>query len=160
MLTVFSDASGMFYIEFLTKGLTVTQNERLERNVFLLHHDYARPHCSAQTQDIMGKLKFTLVSQPVGTPWSWLEIYANLQSPKTPKSIRDKCRIDSSQTFLQPRFGTIELLVVPKIEGVVERLTFFNGCRSGSRAQRDMQRTRIFLDGMKKWIERLNKCIC
>ncbi|GFX58219.1 hypothetical protein TNCV_4049771 [Trichonephila clavipes] len=34
-----------------------------------------------------------------------------------------------SQPFLQPRFGTIGLLVVPKIETDVDRLTFFNKYR-------------------------------
>ncbi|GFW92335.1 hypothetical protein TNCV_3588571 [Trichonephila clavipes] len=36
----------------------------------------------------------------------------------------------SSTTFLLSRFGTVGLLVVPKIEGDVEKSTFFNGCRS------------------------------
>ena len=31
---------------------------------------------------------------------------------------------------LQPRFGTVRLLVVPKIEGDVTKSTFFTGCRS------------------------------
>ncbi|GFX46105.1 hypothetical protein TNCV_2094231 [Trichonephila clavipes] len=39
-----------------------------ERNVFLLHHYNARTHCSAQTQDVMGKLKFPLVLQPPFSP--------------------------------------------------------------------------------------------
>ena len=35
-----------------------------ERNTFLLHHDNARPHCSAQTQDAMTGMKFTVVPHP------------------------------------------------------------------------------------------------
>ncbi|GFV92898.1 mariner Mos1 transposase [Trichonephila clavipes] len=41
---------------------------RLERKVFLLHDNNARPHCNAQTQGIMGKLKFTGVPQPSYSP--------------------------------------------------------------------------------------------
>ncbi|GFX72344.1 hypothetical protein TNCV_1252981 [Trichonephila clavipes] len=51
-------------------------------------------------------------------------------------------------TFLQSRFGTVALWVVPKIEGGVVRSTFFNGCLStDSRAQMDAQPIRIFLHG-------------
>jgi len=35
-----------------------------ERNMFLFNHDNARPHCSAQTQDAMTSVKFTVVPHP------------------------------------------------------------------------------------------------
>ncbi|GFT17403.1 hypothetical protein TNCV_4806741 [Trichonephila clavipes] len=34
---------------------------RPDKKFFLFHHDNSRPHRSAQTQDVMGKLKFTVV---------------------------------------------------------------------------------------------------
>ncbi|GFT29989.1 hypothetical protein TNCV_3349501 [Trichonephila clavipes] len=110
MLTLFWDTSDGLYTDFLTKGLRMNSDRycatlrslkqhirriRPERNVLLLHHDNARLHCSAQTQDVMGKLKFTVVPRPSYT-----------------------------------RFDTVGLLVVPKIEGDVERSAFFNGCRN------------------------------
>ena len=73
----------MLYTEFLTKGSTVNSNRycatlwtlkqrirrtRPERNTFLSHHDNARPHCSAQTQDAMTSLKFTVVPHPPYSP--------------------------------------------------------------------------------------------
>jgi len=79
MLTIFWDARGVLYLEFLTEGSTVNPDRycttlrslkqpigriRLERNTFLLHHDNARPHCSARTQDTMTSLKFTVVAHP------------------------------------------------------------------------------------------------
>ena len=78
MLTIFWDARGVLYTEFLTKGSTNSDRYcatlrslqqrihriRPERNMFLLHHDNARPHCSAQTQDTMTSLKFTVVPHP------------------------------------------------------------------------------------------------
>jgi histone-lysine N-methyltransferase SETMAR len=79
MLTIFWDARGMLYMEFLTKGWTVSSDRyhanlrslkqrirriRPERNMFLLHHDNPRPQCSAQTQDAMKSLKFTVVPHP------------------------------------------------------------------------------------------------
>jgi len=82
MLTIFWDARGVLYMEFLTKGLTVNSNRyfatlrslkqrihriRPERNTFLLHHN-ARPHCSAQTQDAMISLKFSVVLHPPYSP--------------------------------------------------------------------------------------------
>ncbi|GFX74455.1 hypothetical protein TNCV_3213421 [Trichonephila clavipes] len=43
-----------------------------------------------------------------------------------------------STNFLQHRFCTVELLVVPEIERDIERSTFFNGCLSlGCRVQMD-----------------------
>jgi len=83
MLAIFRDAVGVLYVEFLTKGSTVNSDRycatlrslkqrirriRPERNEFLLHHDNARPHCSAQTQDAMTSLKFTVVPHPPYSP--------------------------------------------------------------------------------------------
>ena len=74
---------GALYTEFQTKGLTVNSDRycanlqslkqcihriRPERNTFLLHHNNARPHCSAQTQDTMTCLKFTVVPHPSYSP--------------------------------------------------------------------------------------------
>jgi len=79
VLTIFWDARGMLYMEFMTKGSMVNsdrycatlrslkqhvQRIRPERNTFVLHHDNAKPHYSAQTQDAMTSLKFTLVPHP------------------------------------------------------------------------------------------------
>jgi histone-lysine N-methyltransferase SETMAR len=70
---------GLLYMEFLTKGSMVNSDRRCatlqslkqrirrnrpERNMFLLHHDNARPHCSAQTQNTMKSLKFTVFPHP------------------------------------------------------------------------------------------------
>ncbi|GFW34679.1 DUF4817 domain-containing protein [Trichonephila clavipes] len=80
MLTIFRDVSGVPYTEFLTKGLTVNSDRerypatlrslkhiilriRSEGNVSLLHQENARPHCCAQIEYVIRKLKFTVVSQ-------------------------------------------------------------------------------------------------
>ena len=83
MVTIFWDARGVLYTEFLTKGLTVNSHRycatlwslkqcirriRPERNTFLLHHDNARPRCSAQTQDTTTSLKCTVVPHPPYSP--------------------------------------------------------------------------------------------
>ncbi|GFV77050.1 hypothetical protein TNCV_691181 [Trichonephila clavipes] len=74
------------------------------------------------------------------------------------QNVMRKLKVSDSITSLQPRFGTVGLLVVLNIEGDVERSTFFNGYRnSGSRAQ--MKPESLYMDKMKKWIERLNKCL-
>jgi histone-lysine N-methyltransferase SETMAR len=39
-----------------------------KENTFLLHHDNARPHCSAQTQAAITSLKFTVVPRPPYSP--------------------------------------------------------------------------------------------
>jgi hypothetical protein len=77
MLTIFWDARGVLYTEFVTKASTVNSGRycanlrsltqrirriRSERNTGLLHRDNARPHCSAQTQDDMTSLKFIALS--------------------------------------------------------------------------------------------------
>ena len=68
----------------------------------------------------------------------------------------DKPEIHSGSTrSLQTRFGTIRLLVVPKIERDVKKSSFFIGCRSwGSCAQMDQQPIRNFLHG---WNEQMNR---
>jgi len=73
----------LLYTEIRTKGSTVNSDRygatlrslkpcirriRSERNTFLLHHDNARPHYSAQTQDAMTSLKFTVVPHPPYSP--------------------------------------------------------------------------------------------
>jgi len=83
MFTIFWDASGVLYMEFLTKGSTVSSDRycanlrslkqhirriRPERNTFLSHHDNTRPHCSAQTHDAMTSLKFTVAPNPPFSP--------------------------------------------------------------------------------------------
>jgi histone-lysine N-methyltransferase SETMAR len=83
MLTIFWDARGVLYMEFLNKRSTLNSDRycatlrslmlcisrmRLERNTFLLHQDNARPHCSAQTRDAMTSLKFTVVPHPPYSP--------------------------------------------------------------------------------------------
>jgi len=79
MLTIIWDTRGLLYMEFVTKGLMVNSDRycatlrslkqrihriRPERSAFLSHHDNARPHCGAQTQDAMTSLKFTMVPHP------------------------------------------------------------------------------------------------
>ncbi|GFV00515.1 hypothetical protein TNCV_3644931 [Trichonephila clavipes] len=60
-----------------------------------------------------------------------------------------------------PRFGTVGLMIVPKIEGDVERSTFFNKCRSsGSRAQMDTQPSRIFRHGRNEEMDRTIEQMC
>ena len=76
----------------------------------------------------------------------------------------DMPEIHSGSTpFLQPRFGTIRLLVVPKTEGDIKRSTFFIRCRSwGSCVQMDQQPTRNFLhrrnEQMDRKIEKMCSC--
>jgi len=74
----------------------------------------------------------------------------------------NKPEIHSGSTpSLQPRFGTVRLLVVPKIEGDVKRSTFFIGCRSWGRcAQMDQQPTRNFLHGWNEQMDRTTEKMC
>ena len=69
----------------------------------------------------------------------------------------DKPKIHSGSTpSLQPRFGTVRLPVVTKIEGDVKRSTLFIGHRSrGGCAQMDQHPTRNFLHGRNDW----KKCV-
>ena len=68
---------------------------------------------------------------------------------------------NGSTPSLEPRFGTVRLLVVPKIEGDVKKSTFFIGCRSwGSCAQMDQQPTRNFLHGRNEQMDRRIEKMC
>jgi len=80
----------------------------------------------------------------------------------TNSGCHDKPEIHSGSTpSLQPRFGTIRLLVVPKIEGDVKGSTFFIGCRSwGSCVQMDQQPTRNFLHGQNEQLDRTTEKMC
>ena len=78
MLTIFWDARGVLYTEFLAKGSTVNSDrycatlrslkERIRRNRPEKKHDKARPHCRGQTQGTMTSLKFTVVPHPPYSP--------------------------------------------------------------------------------------------
>ena len=67
-----------------------------------------------------------------------------------------------STPFLRPRFGTVRILVVPIIEGEVNRSIFSIGCLSlGSCAQMDQQKTRNFLHGRNEQMDRtiVKRCV-
>jgi len=74
----------------------------------------------------------------------------------------DKPEIHSGSTpSLQPRFGNVRLLAVPKIEGGVKRPTFFIGCRSwDSCVQMDREATRNFLHRRNEQIDRTIEKMC
>jgi hypothetical protein len=57
--------------------------------------------------------------------------------------------------------GTIRLLVVPKIEGDVKRPTFFLNAEVEAAVCKwiSSQPETFFIHRMKKWIERLKKCV-
>ena len=136
MLTIFWDAWGVLYMEFLTEGSVVNSDRccatlqslkqricriRLERNTFLLHHDNARPHCSAQTQDTMTSLKFTVVPQLPYSPDLALSDFWLF--PKLKETL--KCQHFSSDA---------------KVEAAVHKWI-------------SSQPETFFMDGMNKWIE-------
>jgi len=71
----------------------------------------------------------TLNYRTVCARWVPRQLTATLQCTNSGR--HDKPEIHSGSTpSLQPRFGTVRLMVVPKIEGDVKRSTFFTGCRS------------------------------
>jgi len=74
----------------------------------------------------------------------------------------DKPEIHSGSTpSLQPRFGTVRLLVVPKIEGDFKRSTFFIGRQSwGSCVQMDQQPKWNFLHRQNKEMDRMIDKMC
>ena len=142
MLTIFWNARGMLYMEFLTKGSTVNSDrycatlrslkQRIrrimpERNTFLLHHDNARPHCSAQTQDAMTSLKFTVVPNP---PYS-------------------------------PNLAPSDVWLFPKLKETLKDQHFSSDSEVEAAVRKwiSSQPETFFMDGMNKWIERLKKCV-
>jgi len=142
MLTIFWDARGMLYTEFLTKGSTVNSDRycatlrslkqcicriRLERNMFLLHHDNARPHCSAQTQDAMTSLKFTVVPHP---PYS-------------------------------PDLAPSDFWLFPKLKEMLKGQHFSSDAEAEAAVREwiSSQPETFFTERMNKWIEQLKKCV-
>ncbi|GFT91279.1 hypothetical protein TNCV_2168681 [Trichonephila clavipes] len=142
MLTIFWDASGVLYTKFLIKGLTMHSN----RYCATLRSLKQRIHRIRPERNI-----FSFASRQCKT---------SLQCTNT--ECQKKTEIPSGfTTSLQPIFDTISFLVVPKIEGNVERSMFFNGCRSsGSRAQMDTQPIRIFIHGWNEERDRTIEQIC
>ena len=142
MFTIFWDARGMLYTEFLTKGSTVNSDRycatlrslkqrirkiRSERNTVLLHRDNARLHCSAQTQDAMTSLKFTVV-------------------PNTP------CSPDLAQSHFW---------LFPKLKVTLKGQHFSSDADVEAAVCKwiSSQPETFFKDGMKKWIKRMKKCV-
>jgi len=141
MLTIFWDARGVLYAEFLTKGSTVNSDRycatlrslkqrirriRPERNTLLLQHN-ARPHCSAQTQDATTSLKFTVVSHPSHSP------------------------------DLAPSY----FWLFPKLKETLKGQHFSSDAEveAAMRKRISSQPETFFMDGMNKRIERLKKCV-
>jgi len=127
---------GLLYTEFLTKGSTVNSDRycatlrslkqrirriRPERNTFLLHYDNARPHCSAQTQDAITSLKFTVV-------------------PHSPYS---------------PDLAPSDFWLFPKLKETLKGQKFSLDAEVYKLIS--SQPETFFMDGIKKWIERLKK---
>jgi len=142
MLTIFWDARGVLYVEFLTKGSKVNSDRycanlqslkqhicriRPERNTFLLHHDNARPHCSAQTQDAMTSLKFTVV-------------------PHTPYN---------------PDLALSDIWLFPKLKNTLKCQHFSLDAEVEAAVCKWISRQpeTFFIDGMNKWIGRMKKCV-
>ena len=142
MLTIFWDARGVLYREFLTKGSTVNSDRycatsqslkhrirriRPERNTFLLHHDNTRPHCSAQTLDAMTSLKFTVVPHP---PYS-------------------------------SDFAPSDFWLFPKLKEKLKGKYFSSDAEVEAAVRKwiSSQPETFFMDGMNKWIEQLKKCV-
>jgi len=142
ILTIFRNARGVLYMEFLTKGSTANPDRycatlqslkqrirrtRPERNTFLLHHDNARPHCSALTQDAMTSLKFTVVPHP---PYS-------------------------------PDLTPSDFWLFPKLKETLKGQNFSSDAEIEAAVCKwiSSQPETFFMDGMNKWIERLNKCV-
>ncbi|GFT32588.1 hypothetical protein TNCV_3145411 [Trichonephila clavipes] len=107
-------------------NITITQamhpNQIRKKYIFLLHHNNARLHRSAQTQDVMGKLKFTVVPQ----------------------------------LSYNPNLAPSDLWLFSKLKEMLKGQHF----SMDAKVQVTM-RKRIHSqpDGMKKWIESLNKCV-
>jgi len=142
MLTIFWDARGVLYMEFLSIGSTVNSDRycatlrslkqcirriRPGRNMFLLHHDYARPHCSAQTQDAMTSLKFTVVPHP---PYS-------------------------------PDLAPPDFWLFPKLKETLKVQHFSSDAKVEAAVRKwiSSQPETFFVEGMYKWIEQLKKCV-
>jgi len=142
MLTIFWDARGVLYTEFLTKGSTMNFDRycetlqslkqhirriRPERNMFLLHQNNARPHCSAQTQDATASLKFTVVPHP---PYS-------------------------------PDLAPSDFWLFAKLKEMLKGQHFSSDAEVGAAVRKwiSSQPETFFMDGMNKWIERLKKCV-
>jgi len=102
---------GVLYTEFLTEGSTVNSDRYCATlwNTQAMHpqNQAGKKHVSFASRQRKATLRCTNSGRH-GMP----EIY----SGSTPS--------------LQPRFGTIRLLVVPRIQGDVKMSTFFIGCRS------------------------------
>ncbi|GFY19582.1 hypothetical protein TNCV_4647541 [Trichonephila clavipes] len=139
MLTIYWNASGVLYTEFLSKGLTVNSDRYCATLQFIKQRNYKmRPE----------RKRLSFASRQCKTA---------LQCTNTGRY--GKTEIHSgSTTFLQPRFGFIGLLVVPKSKGDVERSTLFSGCRISGRM--DTQPTSIFLHRRNEEMDRRIELMC
>ena len=118
-------------------------------------------------RQVLCKLKITQATHPQNQAGKKHVSFASGQRKATLQctnlGLHDKTEIYSGFTpSLQPRFGTVRFLIVPRMEGDVKRSTFFYWmpklrqlCASGSAANPKT----FFMDGMNKWIEWLKKCV-
>ena len=112
MLAIFRDAVGVLYVEFLTKGSTVNSDRYF-----------------ATLRSLKQRIRRIRLERNMVFYFASRRREATLQCTNSGR--HDKPEIHSGSTpSLQPSFGTVRLLVVPKIEGDVKSSTFFIGCRS------------------------------
>ena len=111
MLTIFWGARGVLYMEFLTKGSTINSDR----------------YCAT-----LRSLKQRICRiRPKATLFFFASRQRKATLQCTNSGRHDKPEIHSGSTpSLQPRFGTVRLLVFPKILRDVKRSTFFIECQS------------------------------
>lgn len=83
MLTIFWDSRGVIHKEYMVRSTTINSAsycvtlQKLKTRIrrirptftrFLLHHDNARPHCSAQTNAKIKRLGFEVIPHPPYSP--------------------------------------------------------------------------------------------
>ena len=106
MLTIFWDARGVLYVEFLTKGSKVNSDR----------------YC-ATLRSLKKRIR-RIRSKKKHVYFASRQRKATLQCTNSGR--HEKPEIHSGSTpSLQPRFGTVRLLFVPKIKGDFKRSTFF-----------------------------------
>ncbi|GFT63965.1 hypothetical protein TNCV_2314361 [Trichonephila clavipes] len=109
MLTIFWDANGVLYMEFRIKGLTVNSN----RGTVQQYDHLSNIPAESDRKDTSFFCIMAMQDR--------ISVHKHMTSWK--KEIHS-----GSTTSLQPRFGTVGLHVVSKIEGDIEESMFFNGC--------------------------------
>ncbi|GFX08027.1 hypothetical protein TNCV_1237081 [Trichonephila clavipes] len=142
MFTIFWDASGVLYKEFLTKELTVNSDREVLCNIMITQPTHL--------QNLTEKKRLSFASRQCKTM---------LQYTNTERDEKTEIR-SGSTTFLQPDLATLDFWLLPKLNERLKGQRVSTGAEVQAAVSKWIrtQPESFLMDGMDRMIEQISSC--